>query len=342
MPISRTARTTSKTQPAPPTKPDTPKSPDECIKVTNEQPEGNKEGRKDPYNTQGFTPSQKLARTPPQQTARPTPLPAAPSKTAQKHTTPPNSTTAEDGKEQEEREERAPTEKPCDPLHTLRSIREKLTKNNTVKAEIIKELDEVISKMTEDKQYIANARQITKIENDIKEIKATIHKAITAKPKTWAQVAASPGNPDGHLEAAKRERLEKAKKEREKTEVTLTLRNASDDMQKHLSSLEESAIADCLQENLQDRLADDNIAEVKIRGIRKASKYILKIQCNSENDAATLQSLKWESILDGASVVKPAYGIVLNGVPKKDINIETQSQEEIRACLEKDNDIKVI
>ena len=64
-------------------------------------------------------------------------------------------------------------------------------------------------------------KRITNIEKDVKEIKEAILNIAAAKPKTWAQIASGPstGAPEIRLEIAKRERLEKARKERAKTEV---------------------------------------------------------------------------------------------------------------------------
>ena len=56
------------------------------------------------------------------------------------------------------------------------------------------------------------------METDIKEIKETI-KAIATKPNTWAEVAANTDGPTIRAEIAKKERLEKAKSERDKSNL---------------------------------------------------------------------------------------------------------------------------
>jgi hypothetical protein len=257
---------------------------------------------------------------------------------------------------------RRKAEKPTSIVQTLCIIRDKLAamrtsgSNNTTKADILATLHEAIN-MAANQEHEkgielnlalepnTSDRRISNIEKDIKEIKEAIHNIAVAKPKTWAQIAASPGMNTGtseiRMEVTKRERLEKAKKERAKTEVVITLRDASNDIRQHLEPMHEKAIAETLQQGIRDRLASIGAADVKIRGVKKASKHILKVLCETENDANAIQKLKWESILDGATTLKPAYGVVIHGVPKCEIDTTMQKQEEIKACLESINDIKV-
>lgn len=251
-------------------------------------------------------------------------------------------------------------EKPTSIVQALCTIRDKLAamrtsgSNITTKADIMTTLHEAINMAVSQEGEKSSERNLTpdphphdgrisNMEKDVKEIKEAILSLTAAKPKTWAQIAAGPGTgaPDIRLEVAKRERLEKAKKERAKTEVVLTLRDASNDIRQYIESMHEKAIAETLQQGIRDRLASSGTADVKIRGVRKASKHILKVLCETEKDANTVQELKWESILDGATTLKPAYGVVIHGVPKCEIDTTTQNQEEIKTRLENINNIKV-
>ena len=92
-------------------------------------------------------------------------------------------------------------------------------------------------------------QRITNVENDMKEIKETMHemKAMLAANKPlWSAIAASPPTKaestrtQAQLEIAKRERLEQARQERAKTAVTLTFRNASESEQTVLKNRSES------------------------------------------------------------------------------------------------------
>ena len=342
--LLRASKAANTPQPRPPTEPAPSKNNKDTIEVSKKKPEATR----DTSNNRSFAPSKTLSRTPPLQTAHPTPPPGAPSKPTQRHSMLADPAPTDDKEEKEEQETRHQTQdgKPANILAALQAVRDKLTgmhttgKNIETKVEILKELNAIIDTVTEEK-HTTEVQQINNMADDIKDIKATIRAALATKPETWAQVAAAPGNQNIQLEAARRERLEKIKKEREKTEVTLSLHNATGDMRNMLSQMEEKAIANCLQENLRDRLASEDIEDVKIRGIRKATKDILKIQCDTEEDALTLKKLKWETILDGATTMKTTHSIVLNGVSKQHIDLESQSQEEIKALLEQDNNIKV-
>ena len=75
--------------------------------------------------------------------------------------------------------------------------------------------------------------RMSTMEADIKEIKEAI-KNMTAKPKTWTDVVANTDAINVHVEMAKRERLEKAKQEHSKTEITLSFQDASSAMKKKI------------------------------------------------------------------------------------------------------------
>jgi hypothetical protein len=75
-----------------------------------------------------------------------------------------------------------------------------------------------------------------------------------------------------------------------------------------------------LTEGFKKAVKDVGIELNKIRRVRKTSNHSLKIRCETEKDAEELRHLKWEKPLEGASVVKPVYGIVIHGVSKSDID----------------------
>src|SRR5947207_13828398 len=107
------------------------------------------------------------------------------------------------------------------------------------------------------------------------------------------------------MEKVKRERMEKLRREREKTEITLTTSNASDQIRKRLADTNEGEIIKSLQ-----HIAEHNgIEPTKIRGIRKISDHGLKIICTKDKDAEVLRNLDWKKELEGATVVVPLYGV---------------------------------
>jgi len=351
----------NKAQPAPPAMPVGAKNMIDTIAVTTEP----LETTIDKTDAQCFTPSEKMARTPPQQTTNPGAPPGAPSRPTRgspmtvdfcetddwnlEGREAPEGHEADDcGKAGEPPESIKPT-KPGDVVSMLHAIRDKLTgmsmsrQNNTMKAEIINTLDEVINTMAATETCKSTTRstepipleaeRISNIERDIKEIKAAIQCVAMAKPKTWAQVAAASqastarNDKTQALEHGKAERLEKQRKERAKTELTLSTRNASSDMKKQLANLEERDLIQTLQD----------AAGLEIRGVRKMANDVLKIRCSTERDAETLRNMDWKSALDGATVIKPMYGIVVHGVPKYNVDFEKDKQEELKTQIEDSN-----
>lgn len=71
--------------------------------------------------------------------------------------------------------------------------------------------------------------------------------------------------------------MERRRREREKTEVTLTTRNANDSMKKQLSKMNDEEIT----KNLQQAIADIGMEPTKIREGKKISNKGIKIQCAS-------------------------------------------------------------
>jgi hypothetical protein len=303
-----------------------------------------------------------IPRTPPQAKAHPAPLrgaPGAPKRNQGRAITPFD---AEDEELSDYEEEGNPSGSditlvaPKSPTQTLGEAIELLRKmrpsgqNVAIKEEVLRLLEETIQQMENPSQHtvqppqrdVKDTDRITSIENDIKEIKEAIKEAISAKSRTWAQIAASPKDPETNnrqrLKNAQRERLEKAKKERAKTEVILTLRNANERVKQELEKLHEGAIADSLQQSIQQHMSTETI---KICGVKKISKNMLKVKCDTEKDAVQLRELDWGHALEGGAVIKPTYGIVVHGVSKQDINTEAQSHEEIKARIEHTNRIKV-
>jgi hypothetical protein len=237
-------------------------------------------------------------------------------------------------------------------IEMLRKIRTK-GDNLAIRNAVIAMLKESIETKqqtfpTMSQQDTKEDHRISSIENNVKEIKKTMKdmQAMLAasNPKTWAQVAASPSNPritdtQAQIETAKRERLEQARKERAKTEVTLTFRNASETMLTFMENTNESDYATKLQTAIRE---DATMANITICKVRKLPGKILKIQCENENNATQLRELNWEQALQGASTVKPMYGVVLHGVSKQVIDATITPQSEMKETIQSANTINVL
>ena len=135
--------------------------------------------------------------------------------------------------------------------------------------------------------------------------------------------------------------MEKAKRARAKTEVILNLRNSSDEIKERIESAPDKTLTEIFQEHILEEAKLENNTPIKIRGAKKLTKHSIKIQCHEEHEANVLQKIKW-GILKDATVIKTTYGVVINGVSKKEINPGEQSQEEALAALEENHGIKAV
>ena len=100
---------------------------------------------------------------------------------------------------------------------------------------------------------------------------------LTPRKKTWAPVTAQSGTPEQVRvpESTRRERLERLHREKAKTEVLLTLRNASEEAKAKLASTDEKD----LTKDLQSAIADIGLEPTKIQGVKKTLNHGLRICC---------------------------------------------------------------
>ena len=136
--------------------------------------------------------------------------------------------------------------------------------------------------------------------NGLQQKYEAIETKITEAPKTYAdiikstirgptQVTTNTGATNVHAEIAKRERLEKAKREQSKTEITISFRDASDTMKQKITQLTEQELAEIVKEHIRKIKECKNI---QIHGVRKLTGHALKIQCYQETDAQVLHNVK--------------------------------------------------
>jgi hypothetical protein len=212
-----------------------------------------------------------------------------------------------------------------------------LRSSDAVKSKILKSIAELVNALKEQHE----PAQIRRSE----ESKASVQGKTGTKSTSWAQVvAASPGQRttlDIHLEMAKRERLEKLKKERAKTEVTISTRSATDDVQRDIDALKEKDLTKLLEEHIHRCLKAQGKQEVSIKRVWKVAKHVVKIQCNSMEDAALVKELNWEELLTGAQIAVPMYGLVVHGAPKHDIDVRNGDIKEVKENIESANQITV-
>jgi hypothetical protein len=173
------------------------------------------------------------------------------------------------------------------------------------------------------------------LEMDIKEIKETL-RTMTTNPRTWAEVAAQ-SDFNIKAEMAKRERLEAAKRERGKSEILISFQDAPSDMKEKIEHQTDQELRDTIEHHIHKT---KETADMPIQNIQKLSKHTIKIQCRHENDAQALCKVNWNE-LDSARMIKPMYGVKVDGVAKSDINPQNNDQNEMKEKIENTNNITV-
>ena len=285
-------------------------------------------------------------RTPPKPRTRPGKPPGAPTKPKHRQMSPFDLTESDDEEAMEQTKADAAKEGTSKQsegsighiIDVLRKAKEKLSKLRTtgpnldIKADVIKDLDETIQEA-----IIMQDDHINNIKNDLKEIKMVLNDVIkvqsnaATKPKTWAQVTAqgtnAPMTKTQEIDLGKTERLDRFRREREKVEFMLSMRNASEDTKKQLANMNETEFIKIIQ----------NASGCHLRGVRKMANHTYKIRCLAEKDAQILRNVNWNDAINGAIIIKRTYGIVMHGVPKYDVDFEKDNLEELKTQIENAN-----
>jgi hypothetical protein len=220
-------------------------------------------------------------------------------------------------------------------IEKMVSILPVLSSGDVVKSKILESIIEVANVLKEQQHEPSTIKHIQE------------SKALTTAPGTksrrWVHVVASSGQKttlDIHLEMAKRERLEKLRKERTKTEVTISTRSTSDDLQSDIDVLKERDFTNLLEEHIYECLKVQGKQDVNRKRVWKVIKYVIKIQCNSTEDAALVKELNWKKLLKEAPVTVPMYGLVVHGAPNHDIDVTNEDISEVKEYIESVDQIK--
>ena len=230
-------------------------------------------------------------------------------------------------------------------IQALINARDKLYTQRTsgqglmIKNEVMKELEEIIQQMGRD------ADGSPKANNDLitrKELKAAIREALAEaapKPRTYAQAAAyarpqaptnsqrntEQPNDDLEFERERAKRLNELKREQERMEVTLSLRNATPETREQITKMEEKDIVNLLE----------NKAGCKIRGVRTTGRGSgIRIRCSTVEDADILRNTKTENIANGVTIAERMFTIVIDGVSKYDVDFKKDKQEDLCSRIE--------
>ena len=120
------------------------------------------------------------------------------------------------------------------------------------------------------------------------------------------------------------------KQQRDKLTITITAATAPDTIKNQLKSMHAKDMIQKCQSAITEHFKEGHIP--KIHGINKLSDDEYRLHCESEEDPQLLLSkMDWSLIFNGVRIRKRKYGIVIHGVPKKDLDPTKDENEETEA-----------
>jgi hypothetical protein len=202
---------------------------------------------------------------------------------------------------------------------------------------------------------------ITTIESKIDGIHDGIHAALAktdvtlAKTeKSWAQIVAS-GTPSAPSTTKAKARpiigpeqikqREQAKREREKYELTLNAKFASQEIRTLLDTEPDKDLKAQFQKAIDEA---DISAKPKVVSVNKLPKCTIRLQFKTPEQATEARKapINWDIAYEGVKEHKPIYGIVVHGVRNEAVDLDTDTDHDniIKELEEENSDrgIKII
>ena len=190
------------------------------------------------------------------------------------------------------------------------------------------------------------AERVTTIESKIEGIHATIAKTdvtLAKTEKSWAQIVASstPSTTNSKvkptIEPEQIKQREQAKRERERYELTLNAKFASEEIKALLDSEHEKNLKAQFQKAIDDA---DIPAKPKVVSINKLPKCTIRLQFKTPEQAteARKTTINWDMAYEGVKEHKPIYGIVVHGVRNEAIDLDTNHNDIIKEWEEENSD----
>ena len=158
----------------------------------------------------------------------------------------------------------------------------------------------------------------TRLENKHEAIERTVKEA----PKTYADIIkASTINTKekaiAEMRARQRQQRDALRQERAKYEVTLTMKETNDEVKELINTMPPKEIT----ERCQHAVEKASISGIKLQGINKLANGI-RVRCATEEQAGQLRVIDWGEVFKGIKIHEPNYGIVINGVPIDELDLD--------------------
>ena len=168
--------------------------------------------------------------------------------------------------------------------------------------------------------YKLNEIQATtiRLENKHEAIERTIKEA----PKTYADIIKTSTTNTKEKATAEtrvrqRQQHDTLRQERAKYEVTLTTKETNDEIKELINTMPPKEIT----ERCQHAIEKASISNIKLQGINRLANGI-RIRCETEEQAEQLRATDWNEAFKGIKIHEPNYGIVINGVPINELDLD--------------------
>jgi hypothetical protein len=184
---------------------------------------------------------------------------------------------------------------------------------------ILKSLKQIQASVAGLEQKYENIQAITtRLESNHEAIERTVKEA----PKTYADIISASATNTKEKEIAKmrarqRQRRDDLRHERAKYEVTLTTKQTTNEIKELINTMPPKEIT----ERCQQAVEKASISGIKLQGINKLAEGI-RVRCTTEEQAEQLRTIDWSEAFEGIKTHEPNYGIVINGMPIDELNLD--------------------
>jgi hypothetical protein len=160
-----------------------------------------------------------------------------------------------------------------------------------------------------------------------------IEHTVKGTPKTYADITKTTitdmnGKAIAETHIQQRQHRDALRQEQAKYEITLTMKETSDNVKELINTMAPKEItARC-----QQAIDKGSIQDVKLQGINKLTNGI-RVRCETEEEAKQLRTIDWNEAFEGAKIHRPNYPIVIHGIPIDDLDLEeSKTIETIEAA----------
>jgi hypothetical protein len=207
------------------------------------------------------------------------------------------------------------------------------------KKETMAEFDEIATFM---EAVHAIEDEMTNVKHELQSIKKTVEnseQAIKDSEKTtkcnWAAIVATPkaATPSVNLRVNKREIDEEAQQKRTQCrfdnatfEITLTAEGAPRTTRSQITIDNHEAVTKRLQEAVQRAVGMERAPT--LLGVQKLKSGAIRFKCETEEGAQRLCDINWSITYPSIKVCRRKYGVVIHGVPIKELNPHHDDMED--------------